>query len=84
MVRLCFEFLKFFKNCYLQDPYWEQLCQKEEMTLNDFFKTSKQESDNWLYYDYKYLKDVFQVDDSTLNVGQFFYYYWFLCTEHEI
>lgn len=38
------------------------------MKLDEFFEISDAENEHWLYYDYKYLKDVFQMRDEILKV----------------
>ncbi|KAL0269472.1 UNVERIFIED_CONTAM: hypothetical protein PYX00_007187 [Menopon gallinae] len=54
---------------YKENPYWEQLCEKENMPISEFFNISKTEDTNefWLYYDYKYTKDVFPENSDVIQ-----------------
>ncbi|KAK6639749.1 hypothetical protein RUM43_008024 [Polyplax serrata] len=51
-------------NIYRQNPYWEESCNKKKLTLKQFFELSSHASDRWMYFDYKYMKDLFPETSS--------------------
>lgn len=53
---------------FVQQPQWEINCQVRTMTLRSFIETSRvSDSDEWLYFDYKYAKEWFRDNQEVLN-----------------
>jgi HSPB1-associated protein 1 len=46
-------------NSHTKEPQWERTTNNKKATFKDFLSFIKTENKNWMYFDYKYLKEWF-------------------------
>lgn len=63
-----------------EEPCWERKCLVKTMTFNEFIKQLNNSSEEWMYFDYKYMHQWFAADDNIIKVGR----YWLVFFLHYV
>jgi len=64
------------ENCLKDGPRWESTCSRSNLTFEDFLKISEEDQKTSLYYDYKYINDVFEADSFLSKVWYISFNLW--------
>lgn len=56
------------KNFVSDSPCWERMCNEKPMTLKDFIENTRT-SQEWMYFDYKYIQQWFNSDHELCKVN---------------